>query len=374
MVNEKRLVDLFMQLVETGSESGKESKFRDLLIDLFKQRGLTAFEDNSASIVGGDSGNLLVSIPGTVDTTPLLFSAHMDTVNPGMGIKAVVEDGKIRSQGDTILGSDDKAAIAALIEALDILKENNLKHPPMEFLFTVGEEQGLKGAKAFDYSKLKAKSGYVLDGGGDPGTIILKSPCQNEIVYRVYGKAAHAGIKPEDGINAIKIMSEAIAKMPCGRMDEETTCNFGLIEGGKATNIVADYCVVKGEARSLNRAKLDKLTDELINTFTATVEALGAKPEVEVEFVYPEINLDKDDEVIKVVVKAVEKIGLKPVLTSTGGGSDASIINGNGIACANLGIGMQKVHTNEEFIRIEDLVTDVKLVLAIIEEYLAANS
>lgn len=374
MVNEKRLIDLFIKLVETSAESGAESKFRDLLIDLFNQRGLEAIEDNSSSIVGGDSGNLLVRIPGTINTTPLLFSAHMDTVSPGIGIKALVEDGMIRSQGDTILGADDKAAIAALIEAFDILQENNLKYPPIELLFTVGEEQGLRGAKAFDYSKLKAKFGYVLDAGGDPGTIILGSPCQNEIEYKVYGKAAHAGINPEEGINAIKLASQAISKMPCGRIDDETTCNFGLIEGGKACNIVADYCVVKGEARSLSRAKLDKLTDELVNTFTTTVEALGGQAEVEVSFLYPEISLNKEDEVIKIAVKGVEKIGLEPILTNTGGGSDASIINGNGIACANLGIGMQKVHTNEEFIKVEDLVNDTKLVLAIIEEYLTANS
>ncbi|NLB88353.1 MAG: M20/M25/M40 family metallo-hydrolase, partial [Syntrophomonadaceae bacterium] len=362
------------KLVETGSESGKEGKFKDLLIDLFNQRGIKAVEDNSSSVVGGDSGNLLISIPGTIETTPLLFSAHMDTVSPGMGIKAVIDNGIIRSQGDTILGADDKAAIAALIEALDVLKENSLQYPPLEFLFTVGEEQGLNGAKAFDYSKLKARSGYVLDGGGDPGTIILRSPCQNEIEFKVYGKAAHAGINPEDGINAIKLAAQAIAQMPCGRIDEETTCNIGLIEGGKARNIVADYCVVKGEARSLKRAKLDNLTDELVNTFKTTVESLGGEAEVDVTFLYPEISLDKDDEVIRTAVKAVEKIGLEPVLTSTGGGSDASIINGNGIACANLGIGMQKVHTNEEFIKIEDLVNDTKLVLAIIEEYLASNS
>lgn len=375
MINEKRLIDLFVRLVETDSESGSEGKFRDLIIDEFNKRGLKAVEDNSAALVDGDSGNLLVRIPGTINAETVLFSAHMDTVSPGVGIKAVVgNDGIIRSQGETILGSDDKAAIAALIEAYDVLIENKLKCPPLELLFTVGEELGLRGAKAFDYSVLEASKGYVLDAGGDPGTIIIQSPCQNEIEYKVFGKAAHAGINPEDGINAIKLASRAVAKMPCGRIDAETTCNFGLIEGGKARNIVADYCVVRGEARSLNRDKLDNLTEQLINIFKTTVEAEGGQAEVNVTFLYPEISLDKEDVVVQSAVKAIEKIGLKPVLTSTGGGSDASIINGNNISCANLGIGMQKVHTNDEYIAVTDLVNDTRLVLAIIEEYVGLNS
>ncbi len=369
MVNEKRLIDLFVRLVEIDSESRSEGKFKDYLIKELASRGLKATEDEAAVLVGGDSGNLLVRIPGTIQAKPMLFSAHMDTVSPGMGIKAVVADGTIKSQGDTILGADDKAAIAALIEAYDILRENKLEYPPLEFLFTVGEEQGLDGAKAFDFQTLEASIGYVLDGGGAPGTIIIQSPCQNEIEYRVYGKAAHVGINPEAGVNAIKLAAQALANMPNGRIDSETTCNLGLITGGKARNIVADYCVVKGEARSLKRHKLDDLTKELADTFKTIVEAEGGRAEVEVTFLYSEISLNPEDEVVALAVKAVESIGIKPVLTSTGGGSDASVINGHGIPCANLGIGMQKVHTNEEFILIDDLVNDVKLVLGIIEEY-----
>lgn len=372
MVNEKRLINLFTHLVETSSESGAEGLFRDLLIKEFKNRSLVALEDDAASVVNGDSGNLLVRIPGTIEAKPLLFAAHMDTVNPGIGIKPLVgEDGIIRSSGDTILGADDKAAIAALIEAYDILIENKLAHPPLEFLFTVCEENGLLGAKAFDYSLLKSSLGYVLDAGGDPGHIIIKSPAQYEMEFKVYGKASHAGINPEDGVNAINLAAEALTKMPYGRIDEETTCNFGLITGGKARNIVADYCSFTGETRSLNREKLDKFKDGLINIFTTTIEENGGKPEVDVEFLYPEINLDLDDEVVVLVKKAVERIGLEPLLTSTGGGSDASVINGQGISCANLGIGMQEVHTNAEFIKIEDLVNDARLVLAIIEEYVS---
>ncbi len=370
MINEKRLIDLFISLVETSSESGKEGKFRDLLITEFARRGINAKEDKAGKILGGDSGNLLVYIPGTINATPLLFSAHLDTVKPGVDIKAIVEEGLIKSVGPTILGADDKAAIAAIIEAYDVLIENNLDYPPLEILFTVSEEQGLKGAKAFDYSKIQAKIGYVLDGGGSPGNIILKSPAQNEIKFHIYGKAAHAGINPEDGINAINLAAQALARVPFGRIDEETTINFGLISGGKASNIVADYCFVLGEVRSLDKIKLDNITDKVVSSFTNSVMEQGGRMEAEVTLLYPEINLNPKDEVVTIVINAAQNIGLTPVLANTGGGSDASIINGQGISCANLGIGMQNVHTIDEFISIEDLVNDTKLILAIITEYI----
>ena len=305
---------------------------------------------------------------GTTDLPPLLFAAHMDTVEPGENIKVIIEREVIKSAGNTILGADDKAAIAALVESIDIIRENNLTCPPLEILLTVGEEQGLMGAKKFDYSKLKAQIGFTLDAGGKPGTIIIKSPCQNEIEYIAYGKAAHAGINPEDGVNAIKLVSQAIAKMPCGRIDDETTCNFGVISGGKARNIVADYCSVRGEVRSMNRIKLDNLTRSLQDIFIDSVNSGGGQAEVKVTFLYPEISLNPADKVIELAAKAVKKTGLPLILAATGGGSDASIINAH-IPCANLAIGMQDVHTSEEYILVNDLVDDVRLILAIIDEY-----
>jgi tripeptide aminopeptidase len=187
MLNVRRLIDQFKTLVAIDSVSGCEDKMRDFLMQEFNRRGYSAEEDQAGEIVKGKSGNLLVRIPGSIDAPAILFAAHMDTVEPGRGIKAVVSetDGIIRSEGDTILAADDKAAIAAIIEACDVLEEQHLEHPPIELLFTVGEEQGLQGSKLFDYSKLRARLAYVLDAGGDPGTIIVQSPCQNEIEYIV---------------------------------------------------------------------------------------------------------------------------------------------------------------------------------------------
>jgi tripeptide aminopeptidase len=226
----------------------------------------------------------------------------------------------------------------------------------------------LLGAKHFDFSKVTSRLAYTLDSGDPPGTIVVQSPCQNEIEYTVTGRAAHAGINPQDGLNAIQIMARALAQMPCGRIDAETTCNLGIIEGGRARNIVAEQCRVKGEARSLQRAKLDKLTAELVDIFKREVRNHGGQPETEVKFLYPEFSLDPEEKVVQLAARAASAIGLSPCLESTGGGSDASIINGNGIRCANLGIGMSSVHTTAEFIKIEDLVNDARWILEIIRQ------
>jgi len=367
MINEERLLQRFIKLVETDSPSGQEGKIRDLLCNELSRLGYRAREDGAAELLGGDAGNLLVSIPGTLDTEALLFVAHMDTVQPGIGIKAIVEGDRVKSASETILGSDDKAAIAAMLEALEVLQERGIPHPPLEYLFTVSEEQGLMGSKVFDFTQVRSRLAYVLDSGGEPGCIVVQSPCQNEIEYTVIGKAAHAGISPEQGVNAIQAAARALAVMPCGRIDAQTTCNFGTIEGGVARNIVAPSCRIKGEARSLKREYLDQITGELVQIFTKTVEANGARAEVEIKFLYPEMKLEATEEVVELAVSAAQSIGLSPQLVSTGGGSDASMVNGASIRCANLATGMCSVHTTDEYILIQDLNDDARLVLAIIE-------
>lgn len=373
MINESRLINSFIAMAQIPSVSGREGKMRDYLRDQLHERGLQVKEDEAGIALQGEAGNLWVKIPASVEAETILFAAHMDTVGPGEGIQAIIEDGFIKSQGNTILGSDDKAAIAAILEALDVIRENGLPHGPLELLFTVGEEQGLQGAKQFDFTSLKATMAYVLDAGGDPGVIVIQSPCQNEIEYQVYGKPAHAGINPEKGINAIQATALALSRMPCGRIDKETTCNLGIIQGGTARNIVADYCHIKGEARSLSRSRLDQITQTLKSTFMEEVQQQGARAEVEVKFLYPEIQLSPEDRVVKTAVQAIESIGLQPRLESTGGGSDASIIHGHGIPCVNLGIGMSNVHSCDEYIKISHLKKDTEIILAIINEIIKAR-
>lgn len=369
MINEERLKNLFIELVEIDSPSGFEAQLRDYLRNIWQQRGLSIEEDEAGQKLGGNSGNILIRVPGNRPGPTLLFCAHMDTVEPGRGIKARIDDdGYIRSAGDTILGSDDKVAIAALVEAFDCLQENRLPYPDLELLFTVFEEQGLLGSKEFDFSKLEATLAYVLDDGHSPGSIVVRSPCQNGIEYIVKGQAAHAGMNPEKGVNAIQAAAAALAKMPCGRIDEETTCNFGFIQGGTARNIVAEYCNVSGEARSLSEEKLASLTDKLTSIFIEEVERYGASAEVKVKFLYPAVTLNLNQEVCSLAQKAASRIGLPCREVSTGGGSDASIINSHGIPCANLSVGMQEVHTCKEQIAIDDISQVARLILAIIQE------
>ncbi len=373
MINESRLINSFITMAQIPSVSGREGQMKDYLKGQFQERGLQVIEDQAGVKLQGEAGNLWVKIPGSLEADTILLAAHMDTVEPGEGIRAIVEDGVIKSQGNTILGSDDKAAIAAILEALDVIRENQLSHGPLELLFTVGEEQGLQGVKLFDFSSSNATMAFALDAGGDPGVIITQSPCQNEIEYKVHGKSAHAGINPEKGINAIQAAALALSRMPCGRIDRETTCNLGIIEGGTARNIVADYCYIRGEARSLNRSRLDQITQLLKDTFIATVQEQGARAEVEVKFLYPEITLNPEDPVVSTAVQAIESIGLQPRLGSTGGGSDASIIHQGGIPCVNLGIGMNNVHTCDEYIKTSHLIKDTEIILAIIKEVAQAQ-
>ncbi|MGI6487207.1 MAG: M20/M25/M40 family metallo-hydrolase [Syntrophomonadaceae bacterium] len=368
MVNRERLVREFIELVETDSESGREGKLRDLLMVKLRALGLEVEEDEAGKKVNGESGNLIARLDGTPDKPSILFSAHMDTVSPGVGVKAAIRGETIYSEGETILGSDDKAGIAAILEALRVVKEVGWAHPPLEVVFTVSEEQGLMGSKNLDYSHLSSRSGYVLDGSGEPGTIITRAPCHNEICFEVFGKAAHAGINPEDGVNAIQAAARALADLELGRIDKETTCNLGIIEGGRARNIVPGYCRIVGEARSLSRERLQDLTGIMVEHFRHRVSEYGAESQVQVEMLYPEMDLQPDDPVIKLARQAVVNLGKNPVLESTGGGSDANVFNGKGIRCANLGIGMQSVHTTDEFIHIKDLVDNARLVVEIIKE------
>lgn len=370
MVNRERIVDEFLELVQADSPSGQERQIAELLKQKLIQLGLDVYEDNAGGEVGATAGNLIATLPGNVkneEVPVLLFSAHMDTVEPGRGIKPIIEEGVIRSSTDTILGADDKAGIAAILEALRVILENDIEHGKLEIVFTIWEEGGLKGAKALDYSRINAEIGYVLDSDGEPGAVIVSAPSHNNIVATIKGKSAHAGQCPEDGVNAIVAASKAISKMNVGRIDFETTANIGIIKGGKATNIVPDHTYIEGEARSLDIKKLEMQTKHMCEVLKAEVEKLNAEVNIEVTREYNAIKLSENSPVVKYAVQAAKRIGLTPRLTHTGGGSDASIFNERGINCAVLGIGMNKVHTVDENIKVDDLCNTANMVLKIIE-------
>lgn len=361
MVNEKRLVAEFLELVQIDSVSGQERKIADVLKEKLKTLELKVREDNAGSVVRAKvgceatAGNIIGVLEGETGVPAIMFCAHMDTVEPGRMVKPRMEGDTIYSAGDTILGADDKAGVAAIIEALRIVKENGLEHGNIEVVFTIMEESGLLGAKNLDRKLLKAEMGFVLDSEGDPGSIIVRAPSQDKIKAVVKGRSAHAGINPEDGVNAIQVAARAVSEMRLGRIDDETTANIGIISGGRAINIVPDRVELKGEARSLDDDKREAQTRHMTEALRKAAQRFGAKVDLDVELLYPRMNLEESSPVVKAAVQASRAAGLNPKLGQTGGGSDANIFIGYGIPTVNIGVGMKKVHTTEEYIKITDL-------------------
>ncbi|WZL73462.1 M20/M25/M40 family metallo-hydrolase [Clostridiaceae bacterium 35-E11] len=367
MINRERIVNEFLKYVQIDSPTKKEGKFAAFIAEELKNIGLQVYIDDAGEKVGSDTGNVIARLEGTKNSTPILFSCHMDTVNPSEGIKPIIKDDVIYSDGTTILGGDDKAGIAAVVEALRAIKENNVAHGPIEVIFSIYEEGGLFGAKNLDYNKITAKHAFVLDSGGDPGEIIIQGPAQDKVNAKIIGKPAHAGVAPEEGISAIQVAAAAIKRMRLLRIDEETTANIGVIEGGKATNIVCPEVNIKAEARSLNNEKLDKQTAHMVECFKQAAEEFGAQVEIDTERMYSAFQIDENDEIVNIVRRACDSLGLQSFTQASGGGSDTNILNGNGIKAVNLGIGEKKPHTLEEHLKIEDLVNSARLVLEIIK-------
>lgn len=369
MINEERLINTFIELVKVDSESKNERNIADLLIQKFSELGVQVKEDDSASQTGYGAGNLICTLEGQDTTkTPIYFTSHMDTVTPGNNIQPEIrEDGYIYSNGETILGSDDKAGLAAIIEAIQVMKEDNISHGDIQFIITVGEETGLVGAKALNPEDIKAKFGYAIDGPGKVGTTVVAAPTQAKIETIIKGKTAHAGLEPEKGVSAINIAAKAISHMSLGRIDEETTANIGRFEGGTATNIVSDHVYILAEARSLNDDKMAKQVSHMKEAFEKTAEEFNCTAEVNVQVMYPSFNLSSEDEVVQLAVKASEKIGRAADLVKLGGGSDGNIISGFGIPTVVLGVGYEFIHTKNERMPIVELNKITEQIIAISE-------
>ncbi len=368
MINKERILAEFCELVRLGCASKAEREVGDAVKAKLAAAGLAVSEDDVAGKIGGNCGNLLGFLPGTVAQAPrLMFSAHLDSVAPCDGIEPVVKDGVITSSGDTVLGSDNKAGIVGVLEGLRVVREQNMAHGDIQVVFTVSEEVGLSGSKNMNPALLAADFGYVLDSGGAPGGIINAAPGQNNIKVIVRGKSAHAGVAPEEGINAIVVAGKAMAELKQGRIDAETTANVGVISGGKATNIVPDYVEIACEARSRNLAKLEAQTKHMVETFERVAAANGAKAEVTVTRMYEPYVLAEDSQIVSLARRAAASIGLESPIGPTGGGSDANYFNLYGVPAAVLAVGMNKVHTMEEYIKVEDLNKTAELVVALIK-------
>lgn len=367
MVNSERLVNEFLELVKIDSLSLKERKMCDTLKNKLGNSGYDLWEDNAGNIVGGDSGNLICTVKGSKNVPAVLLTAHMDTVVPGIGKKPVVDGDIIKSDGTTILGGDDAAGIAVILETLRVLKENTIEHGDIQIAFTIAEEVGLLGAKNLDYSKIYAKYGFILDSDGDIGTACVKAPSQNKIHAVITGRASHAGMEPEKGISAFSIIADAIAQMKLGRIDEETTANIGTVHGGVATNIVCDRVEIEAEARSRQKFKLDTQTAHMRDCFVNAAVKWGGNVDFNSSTEYPSYNIEKDSEIIGILESAAAKCGFRFEAVSTGGGSDTNIINSKGIEAVDISIGMTNVHSVNEQISIKDMEKAVLYLTAIIE-------
>ena len=375
MINHERLNNLLIELIKIDSLSRCE---RDVAMRLKREMedlGATVFIDDAGEKVGGNVGNVIAHFSGTaLNAAPLLLSAHMDTVVPGEGIAPIRDGDILRTDGRTVLGGDDKSGVAIICEALRVIKENRLPCSDVDVVFTICEEAGLIGAKCLDVSKLRARTGLVLDSDS-VGFLFTKAPAANRMEFRVHGLEAHAGVCPEKGINAIQVASEGIAQMSLGRIDHETTANIGVVEGGMAVNIVPNQVILRGEARSHSEEKLDRQTEHMRACLEQAaarhvLELDGkhhtAKVESKIERDYDRMVVPDSAPIVKLVHAAAKNLSLEVKTLATGGGCDANVLNQKGLVVANLSTGMREIHTVNEWLDLNDLHLSARIVLEIL--------
>jgi tripeptide aminopeptidase len=377
MIKATRIIEEFTRQAGIPSPSYKEGRMATYLAQRFRALGAEIRFDNAGAAVGGETGNLIASFAAAGKlTSPLLLSVHMDTVSPCDGVEPVLLDGVFYSRGETVLGADDKAGIVEIIEALEVIRENQIPHGPLEVVVTICEEVGLVGAKHLDLSLVQATRCLALDTNG-VDRLIHRAPGANKLRFVVTGREAHAGIAPEKGVSAIEVAARAIAAMPLGRIDAETTANIGTIHGGLATNIVARQVILEGEVRSHDADKLQRLTDTLLQSFaTATAgmtrmidgEAVTATLQNQVLSDYPIMHVPKSAGIVRLVEQAAGTLGRALEVAMAGGGSDANIFNQRGIETVILGTGMSKVHTVEESVAVADMVKVAELLVEVIRQ------
>jgi tripeptide aminopeptidase len=358
---------LFTELAAIASPPGEERPVADRVLKYLRDLGLEPSEDDAASQIGSTMGNVLARIEGRSEGTPIFLCAHLDTVPPEGRIEPVVTDGTVRNAAGTILGADNKAAVAVMLDAARRMLAENRPHAGLELLFTPKEEVGLLGAGAFDQSRLQASVGFVYDQAAPIGEIVLGAPHSHSMEVRFHGRAAHAGMYPEEGRSAIAAAAKAIADFRLGRLDEETSANVGVIEGGTAGNVIPEWCRFVAEARSHDERKLADVVREMMETVAFAATVAECDVETEVHKSYSGYRFRRDDLPVRLASRALEACGYEPRLELTGGGADANVFNERGLQCLNLANGMANIHTPEEEISVADLESMVEVTLALIE-------
>lgn len=353
---EDSLLETFLQLVKIDSESFHEGRIVEFVTVKVAESGFKPYVDNTGKAVGGEAGNVYVHVPAAgVEAPPLLFCSHLDTVSPGRGVEPLVRGERVVSAGKTVLGADCKAGVAVMLELIREAGRGGYPHGPLEFLFTVAEEKQLQGVRNLEWERIRARHAFVLDGSGPVGGIINTSPTQDNLEFVFTGRAAHAGVEPEKGINAIYGACWAVSLMRLGRIDFETTANVGVIRGGRAVNIVPDRAVVEGEVRSLDRRKLEEQKRSMIKAAMEAEVAVGVGVEVRTERAYEGFRIDPRDPLVRLAEEAGKAMGLRMEVRPSGGGSDANFLNAAGIRSLVLTMGSREAHTTHEYLEIKDM-------------------
>jgi tripeptide aminopeptidase len=367
-INTERIWKEFVQLTEIDSVSFREREMADCLREKLERIGFTVYEDEAGKVYGGNAGNVYGFLKGTLPGEPLLLAAHMDTVQPGIGKRAILDkEGRITSDETTVLGADDAAGIAEILEGIRSLREAGIAHRDVEVLFPIGEELYDKGTKQFDFTKLQAKEAYVLDLSGAIGAAALRAPSIISFRITIKGKAAHAGFEPEKGIHAIALMSKAITEMQQGHRDAETTFNIGTIVSEGMPNIVPEVCVCEGEIRSFSHEKALQCLKQTEKLLTAVLEGTGAQYTLESTVNIKAYQIETTEPVVARFAKACEGMGISCELTDTFGGSDNNVFAEKGIRGIVLSCGMYQVHSVKEYTRLQDLVMGAELVARLLQ-------
>lgn len=349
MIKKKRLVNTFTKLCKIDSPSGKEEKIIEYLRKKFEAFDAKVYEDADR--------NILFKIKGKGE--PIFLNSHLDTVVSTKGLKIINSGNILKTDGKTILGGDDRAGIAIILETLDHFKEENIEHRPLEILFTAGEEQGLVGVRKFDFKKIKAKIGFIFDEEGKISDIINKSVGYVGFEGKIIGKFAHSS-EPQNGIHAIKAVSELIHTIPFGKCSENTMVNVGILQGGGVVNSIAEESYIKGEIRSLSKPELKKYTNEIKEHIKRVNKKYGTKDTIKFKEEFSPFSIEKNSKFLADVIKSMKEVGLKPKVDKTMGGSDANIINRNGIQALQLAAGYYKCHSKQEYVKVNELVDGVK--------------
>lgn len=360
MVNKKRLSKNFVKLLSINSPSGKENIIANYLKKELSVLGLSVKSDKA--------GNIIAKLLG--EGEPFLLCAHMDTVEPTNNLKIIFKNGIFKSDGSTILGGDDKGGITIILEVLRIIKERKLRHPSLEIILTSQEEIGLIGSRHLDFSQIKSKNGIILDCSGRVGKVVKQAPGYIKLDVSIIGKSAHSGSCPEKGINALEVAVKCLSKIKLGRVDKDSTINFGIIKGGKAVNIVPDFVELKGEIRSFYTDKLERHLKKISLIFKKIVKQNHAKLNIKSSLEFKGFIFKENEYIVKMYKEACNKNRVKFSFEPHGGGSDANIINSQGIKTLNIGIGMMDPHSNKESLSLNSMIKSAEIILTILKKWI----